>query len=268
MDTVRVTIPTHYGLLFGVACVGEADVWVYGNNQNIARFDIHGTANANVSAECNPWSGSISVTVHGNLIYSDTKTGTVKIFRHRNAEIFLTPPDGWTPLGLCCPTSGDILVQVYKNIDTQLRNKIIRYRGQNIVQEYETDEEGNRLLSDGMSPLYISENGNGDVCVSDNNANRVVAVARSGRVRFRYNGTPALRINPKGIVTDVANQIIVTDVNNHCLHILDQDGHFLRPVENLGIENPVGLSIDANGRLWVGLSQRREIKVIEYFQNQ
>lgn len=129
MDTVRVTIPTHYGLLFGVACVGEAEAWVYGNNQNIARFDIHGTANENVSAECNPWPGSISVTVHGNLIYSDTNTGTVKIFRHRNAEIFLTPPDGWTPLGLCCPTSGDILVQVYKNIDTQLRNKIIRYRG-------------------------------------------------------------------------------------------------------------------------------------------
>ena len=51
----------------------------------------------------------------------------------------------------------------------------------------------------------------------------VVVVDKTGRVRFRYDGTPARREKsfvPTDIVTDELSQIIVTDYKNACLHIL------------------------------------------------
>nr|XP_022310928.1 tripartite motif-containing protein 2-like [Crassostrea virginica] len=115
----------------------------------------------------------------------------------------------------------------------------------------------------------MSENNNGDVCVSDVYANIVVVVDQTGRVRFRYDGTPDRRemsFGCRGIVTDALSQIIVTDINNNCLHILDQNGKFLRFVD-CGLLYPLGLSVDSEGRLWVGSWKSGEIKVIEYLQN-
>ena len=114
----------------------------------------------------------------------------------------------------------------------------------------------------------MSENNNGDVCVSDCNANSVVVVDKTGRVRFRYDGSPArreMKFTPGYIVTDALSQIIVSDYNNNCLHILDQNGQFLRCVDGCGLEKPFGLSVDSEGRLWVGCD-RGEIKVIQYLE--
>ena len=43
-DKARViaTIPTDYEYLFDVACVGDAEAWICGNNRNITHIDIHG----------------------------------------------------------------------------------------------------------------------------------------------------------------------------------------------------------------------------------
>lgn len=111
------------------------------------------------------------------------------------------------------------------------------------------------------------ENNNGDVCVSDVNAENVVVLDTAGRVRFRYDGIAAKRkkpFSPRCIVTDCLSQIIVTDVNNFCIHILDLDGKFLKCLINSGVKVPCGLSVDCYGRLWVGLLEKGKIKVLEY----
>jgi hypothetical protein len=127
----------------------------------------------------------------------------------------------------------------------------------------------NQSIKEGNTNLFVVENNNGDVCASDRNAKAVVVVNKSGRVRFRYDGTPARRKNafyPKHIVTDSMSQIIVADYNNDCLHILDQNGQFLRCVDNCGLDYPNGLSVDSEGRLWVGLQDSGEVKVIQYMK--
>jgi hypothetical protein len=101
----------------------------------------------------------------------------------------------------------------------------------------------------------VVENKNGDIVASDGNARAVVVMDKSGKVRFRYDGTPARRkmsFAPTQIVTDSMSQIIVADQNNACLHILDQNGQFLRCVDNCGLDDAYGLSVDSEGRLWVG----------------
>ena len=106
-----------------------------------------------------------------------------------------------------------------------------------------------------------------EMCIRDS-AYTVVVVDKTGTVRFRYDGRPARRMKkfyPRDIVADAFSQIIFTYFNNDCLHILDQNGQFLRCVSGCGLEKPVGLSVDSEGRLWVGCD-RVEIKVIKYLE--
>jgi hypothetical protein len=137
-----------------------------------------------------------------------------------------------------------------------------------VTQEIDRDADGEPIYKGGEYGLCLVENNNGDVCVSDSNADTVVVVNMSGRVRFRYDGTPARRKEPFNlahIVTDSMSQIIVADCN-HCLHILDQNGQFLRCVDNCGLDYPNGLSVDSEGRLWVGLQKSGDMKVIQYMK--
>ena len=270
MNQVRViaTIPTNYKLL-GVACVREAETWIYGDDKTITRIDIHGTVRDTVTTPCLQCPGGISVTKWRELIYSDQNRGTVNIVRHGKSGTLITAPRGCTPGKLCCTSSGDILVHMYKGTGPQTKNKIIRYQGQNIKKEFNKDGKGNPIFKDGQYSLFMSENNNGDICVSDGNADTMVVVDKKGRVRFLYDGSPARRekpFNPRDIVTDVLSQIIVLDYNNNCLHILDQNGQFLRCVEDCALDKPYGLSVDSEGRLWVGLIYTREIKVLKYLE--
>ena len=269
MDKVRViaTIPSTYSSLWGLACVGEAEAWIYGKNK-ITRIDRHGAVKDTFTTTSPYCPKGISVTRGRELVYSDVNR-KVNIVRHGKSGTLITAPRGCTPGKLCCTSSGDILVHMYKGTGPQTKNKIIRYQGQNIKKEFNKDGKGNPIFKDGQYSLFMSENNNGDICVSDGNADTMVVVDKKGRVRFLYDGSPARRekpFNPRDIVTDVLSQIIVLDYNNNCLHILHQNGQFLRCVEDCALDKPYGLSVDSEGRLWVGL-WTGEIKVIEYLQN-
>ncbi|XP_048743729.2 uncharacterized protein LOC125657116 [Ostrea edulis] len=261
------TIPTGVNPLLYVACVGVDEAWVSGDDKTIRRVDIHGSVRDTVTTTCVTRPNDITVTRQGELVYSDVNNRTVNIVRHGRTETLITTPQGWHPDRLCCTKSGDILVSMRTTDKSQ--RKIVRYQGHTVKQEIDRDEDGEPIYKRGKYRLYVVENNNGDICASDSNADTVVVVNKSGRVRFRYYGTPARRkksFYPRHIVTDSMSQIIVTDHNNDCLHILDQNGQFLRCVDNCGLDKPVGLSVDSEGRLWVGLYQSGEVKVIQYMK--
>lgn len=176
-------------------------------------------------------------------------------------------PQDWIPYRLCCSKSGDILISVSNGLE----KKIIRYHEKKITQEIHKDENGKPIFEEGKirHALCIVENNNGDVCVSDDNAGVIIVVNLAGKVRFRYNGKPARKNNqfsPRNIVTDSLCQIIVADNGNSCLHILDQDGQFIKCVDNCELDNVHALSVDGKGRLWAGLFKSGIIKVIQYLE--
>ncbi|XP_048735216.2 uncharacterized protein LOC125650735 [Ostrea edulis] len=256
------SIPTRVKPLGHVACVGVDEAWVSGIDKTIRHVDIHGSGRGTVT--CQYWPSDITVTRHGELVYSDVNK-TVNIVRQGRTETLITTPPGWKPDKLCCTKLGDILVSMFTTDFSQY--KIVRYQGHTVRQEIDRDEHGQLIYKGGALTLYVVENNNGDICASDNNAKSVVVVDKSRRVRLRYDGTPARRkksFNPAHIVTDSMSHIIVTDKNNACLHILDQNGQFLRCVDNCGLDKPNGLSVDREGRLWVGLLNTGEVKVIQY----
>ncbi|XP_062571889.1 uncharacterized protein LOC134233854 [Saccostrea cucullata] len=250
-----------------MACVGSDKAWVSGRDKMITCVDIHGAVQDIVTSTCKKFPADIKVTKQGELIYSDYINRTVNIVRSGKTKKLVTTPRGWYPSGLCCTRSGDIVVGM---VNTDFgHNKLVRYQGQRVAQEIEKDEHGNPIYQGGKYPMYVVENNNGDIVASDINATAVVVVDRTGKVRFRYKNKPPGEKQSFGsgqIVTDSLGHIIVTDEFNDCLHILDQNGQFLRCVDNCGLEDPTGLSVDSEGRLWVGLYDSREVKVIHYMK--
>ena len=246
---------------FKLACVGEDEAWIGGDRTPLMRIDMKGSIQNTIISKHPP--RDISVTRFGELAFSDSIDRSVNIVKQGKVYTLITTPQDWIPWGICCTTSGDILVNVFK----AQRNKIIRYHEEKITQEIYQDESGNPIFSEGYCMLYMAENNNRVICVSDSNANGVIGINMKGKVLFQYKGNGAKRqkpFAPGNIVTNSQNQIIVTDVKNDCLHILDQTGKFVTCVDNFEPDHLCGLGLDGEERLWVGLLKTRKIKVIEY----
>ncbi|XP_062581091.1 uncharacterized protein LOC134242903 [Saccostrea cucullata] len=119
-----------------------------------------------------------------------------------------------------------------------------------------------------ITTKYITENRNLDICVSDNGAEALVVVNQGGKLKFMYTGhTPAPKnkpFNPRGITTDSQSHILTADHNNDCVHIIDQDGQFLRFV-HCGLSFPYGLCTDTNDNLYIAHQfEYSHVKKIKY----
>lgn len=267
LDKAKVvaTFPTGVESLWRISCLGTEEAWLSGKGKTITRVDIDGFVRESVTSTCQKTPVDIAVTRKGELIYSDSEHGTVNIVKNGVSETLITAPRGWSPKGLCSTESGEILV----NMNSGVQNKVVRYKNRKIAQEIFKDEKGDLIFGKDKWMLFLVENRNEDICVSDYNADSVVAVDKAGRVRFRYNGSPAggpEPFSPRQIVTDTLGQIIVADYNNVCIHILEQNGQFLKCLDKCGFHSLCGLSIDNMERLWVGLIDNGNVKVIQYMK--
>ncbi|XP_062586151.1 uncharacterized protein LOC134247778 [Saccostrea cucullata] len=68
---------------------------------------------------------------------------------------------------------------------------------------------------------------------------------------------------PQGITTDSQSHILIADIDNDCVHIIDQDGQFLRYIY-CELSGPKGLCIDTNDNLFVAQWRNRQVKKIKY----
>lgn len=246
-----------------LTCVGSDRAWVCGQDKTITLVALEGSVRDTVISTCNDFPGDIQLNREGELVYSDVAHQRVNVVRNGNTEPLITTQDDSFPYNLCCTISGDILIGVGHR-SANSHPKIVRYRGERRVMEIYKDEHGNPIFQG--AHISVTENINGDIITTDANSKAVVALDSTGRVKFRYNQSPPGRempFCPGKVVTDSVGRIIVAD-DNHCLHILDQNGRFLRCVDNCGLDRPSGLSLDSEGRLWVGSYHTGEIKVIKY----
>nr|XP_022298560.1 uncharacterized protein LOC111107585 [Crassostrea virginica] len=169
----------------------------------------------------------IAVDRDGALLYIDWTTRTVYKVKYDQTGIITLK--GWRPINLCIASSGDLMVTMFSENETQ--SKVIRYSGSAVKQTIQFDDEG--------QPLY------------------------SG-----YNGHPSPTKNkpfkPVGITTDSQTRILTADKDNHCIHIIDAHGQFLRYIDNCGLSYPCGVCVDSNDSLFVCEYFKGNVIIIRY----
>ena len=260
---VLTKIKTEFEELCSLSCRNDTEVWTCGNDNIIRLYNLHGELIKSVPTCSQKMPCDIALTSTG-LAYTDYNDKSVNIVVEGEAKqlIKLT---GWIPLYLCCTFFDKLLVTMIN--DDMTEAKVVRYSGVTEELSIQFDNSGQPLYSSDSYPKYISENRNFDICMADCDANAVVVVNSSGTLRFSYKGNSlnaGKSFRPGGITTDSQGRILTADGNNQLIHILDQDGHFLRFIRNCSLRYPFGLCVDFEDNLYVAEWKTGYVKKIQY----
>lgn len=266
MDVPQIltAIDTGYPSLSSVACLNDEAVWTHGKSKIMKLYNLQGKLlkSTQTKSSVNVSSG-IAVTKSGYLFYTDDVNRTVNVFTYKQmVEVIRLV--GWTPRNVCVSSSDSLLV-IMNSDDNQTR--VVRYYGSKEGQIIQLNQQGSPLYSSG-NLKYISENRNLDICVADWEAGSVVVVDLAGKLRFTYTGlsSTAKKLNyfhPVGITTDSQGRILT--IANCCIHIIDEEGMFLRLIDNCDLCNPYDLCVDSKDNLFVAENRTGKVKKIQYF---
>uniref|UniRef100_A0A8W8LPE1 Tripartite motif-containing protein 2 n=1 Tax=Magallana gigas TaxID=29159 RepID=A0A8W8LPE1_MAGGI len=234
--------------------------WVSDGDGNLVQTDLKGNKIQKIKTSGGS-EGFHTVTQDGDLIYTDKRNKVINRITPNNTITKFIKTGGWIPLSIhSSHINGDILVGMIKDTES----KVTRYnKTRTEIQNIQRDNKGQALYRD---PHYITENINGDVCVSDYN-NGVVVVDKSGQHRFSYTGQGS-RFDPYGTCTDVLGHILVCDYISKAVYLLDQDGQFLSQLQTpqQGVEHPRSVCVDDENNFWVGQRNTNTVTVYKYLQ--
>lgn len=258
------------GSLGSVSCVSDDNIWTTVQDKIMALYNLDGKLLKSVKTRSGNDAWDITTTKKGYLVYSDPGSKTINRMRKKHVKELIRLR-GWTPCCVCSTSLDGLLVTMIR--EDRKQSKVVHYTDScEEKQTIQFDDRGSALYSTRSCKLYISENRNLDVCVADTDANAVVVVNQTGYLRFRYTGShctgshssskPLLK--PDGLTTDSQCRILIADSDNHKIHILDQDGQFLRSMTSDISDGPFRLCVDARNNLFVAERKSGIIKMIAY----
>ncbi|XP_062587007.1 uncharacterized protein LOC134248608 [Saccostrea cucullata] len=275
-----------------VACFRNEKFWTCGDSSTMALYDFNVEEHLKegqpsqypsrivplktITTNSGNKPADITVSTSGDLIYTHYEDRTVNIVKNEKTNIEeLIRLQNWKPQGIFSTFSGELLI-IMESYDKNpsKQTKVARYSGSTEIQSIQFDDEGNPLFSSTGSDKYICEDRNLDICVTDCGAKAVVVVNQAGKMRFRYNGhifaPKGKPFNPKGITTDSQGHILSCDETNCCVHIINENGQFLRYIHCKDF-HPNGLCTDTDDNLFLTgyiecryVTYKNHMKKIEY----
>ncbi|XP_052702840.1 zinc finger protein RFP-like [Crassostrea angulata] len=264
---VITAIDTLYDNLYDVTYLNDTEIWTRGSDNMMKLYKLCGEQVKSIKTKSWNVPRDIAVTRSGDLVYTDKNDRTVNIVKNTHIQTVITL-QRWRPRSVCFTSSGEFLVVM--DSDNNVQTKVVRYSGSKEKQSIQFDDKRKALYSSGglFNTKFISENRNLDICVSDWGASAVVVVSKAGKLMFTYTGPPSTTkksFGPLGITTDSQGRILTTDYWNNCIHILGQEGQFLRFIDNCDLVEPCGLCVDSRDNLFVAEYNTGKIKKIRYY---
>lgn len=202
--------------------------------------------------------GCHAVTQERDLLITDLSKHQICKLTKEQKILPVIKLGAWTATALCCSQrNGDILVGMFLKHNV----KIVRYNNKGNPLFENPQNKGNQVYH---TPCYLSENINGDVCVSDWNRESLIVSDREGCHRFSYSGSGS-RFYPRGILNDDVGRIFVCDGWGDAIHILNKNGQMLALVKtkDFGVEGPLSLCCDGKGDMWIGNRFNSTITVVK-----
>ena len=235
-----------------VICVGSGEAWVKTEKRTIQLVDRHGTVKDTIHPDF--WFYDMVVSPQGDILLTDWDNKCIKAIS-RDKTIKTLFKLQWRPFSLCCLNSGNIAV----TFPDEGRVLIYSVSGK-VIKELDK-----KLFRD---PWRVAQSKvNSDLYISDIGAEKVVALDKDYRVRYQYTGQDDIEsFYPHGLCTDNAGRVLITDNDNHTVHILGKDGEFRQFLltEEQGIVWPWSINVDREGNAWVGGGGG--VKVVKYLQ--
>lgn len=259
-------IKTEYGGSNGLrslSCLNDENIWTCGCDKIMRLLNLKGEIVKSTLTKTGNDPKDITVTNARDLVYIDYHDKTVNIMKDAQIQELIKLA-GWSPLSVCSTPSSKLLVIMRS--DDKKQTRVARYSGSTETQIIQFNDNGQPLYTYGYIK-YIKENKNLDICVSDHEAGAVVVVKETGKLRFTYTGSLSSSkksFTPVGLSTDSQGRILIGDDDNYCIHILDQDGQFLRYIDNCQLHAIWGLCVGTRDNLFVAEFRSGRIKEIKY----
>ena len=273
-DEVLFSFQTPYKQLLRVTCEQSGRLWTSGNESMLRCLDKqNGSVIKSCTIPMNPI--DICTDAFNDFFVSDGKT----LYRETRLkfEKCYNAPDGWSveamskilAAGFRFGTNPIYLLLFLRREDSR-QSKVVKVMSTIShfpPTEFQYDNEGKDLYNSNCYDFFLEVNRNGDICVSDTTA--LVVIDKRGNFRFRYHGkvfdTFDKPFKPMGVTTDPWGNILLADLDNRCIHLLDQDGNFVRYITCGGsLDKIIDVSCDENGRVWVAERDTAKIKCIKY----
>ncbi|XP_013413029.2 E3 ubiquitin-protein ligase TRIM71-like [Lingula anatina] len=126
------------------------------------------------------------------------------------------------------------------------------------------DKDGEQLFN---SPYKVAYMSNGCLVVSDETPNKLHILTPSGDPLYQYTGPDNKLGRPHGVCVDAYDNILVTDVDNHCTHLVSPNGKFIQYIATEAdvLEYPWGCTINKDGDLVVA-QRNGKVKVFQYLK--
>ncbi|XP_065944773.1 E3 ubiquitin-protein ligase TRIM71-like [Magallana gigas] len=244
--------------LFDMAVTDDKKVWMGGYSRELKLFDLQGHLHHTVSITDY---GMYLCMYNKQVVYSDQHQKALKMISDTDTVETMFTTGDWTPYGVTSAASGDLLVCLRK--DDQ--SKVVRYSSTGtVLQEIQYDSQCQPLYK---RVMYITENVNEDIIVTDWEKKAVIAVDRLGIFRYSYSGKDE-DFKALSVATDSVGHVIVTDFQGNKIHMLDKDGRFLRYIiPEGGIKDPRGVCILGHGEMMVGECLTGIAKRIRYLED-
>ena len=234
-------------------------VWVYDGRNTLTLYDEHLVEKKKVS---------VLSTLHDMVL--TTSQDIIATDWVNKSLLKISPPGDVStlcstaplePRGICINSRGHIVVGLQAGRGTHpIKLAISSSDGSAVLQEIVNGEDGKPLFRVGIN--QVKQSGDGDYVVAD--GDRIVCVSSEGRFRWDYSVWLLY-----GMECDMYDNVIIAeyynDYNDKIL-LLSSEGKLVTTLltGKDGIGEPLFLSIDRHGQLWIG--QEGRLKVFKYLK--